>query len=39
MDFGTRRRFSREVQRAIVKRLQQGHGSSAPAAMMPRVAR
>jgi nicotinate phosphoribosyltransferase len=31
MDFGTRRRFSREVQEAIVQRLQQEPGLSAPA--------
>jgi nicotinate phosphoribosyltransferase len=31
MDFGTRRRFSREVQQAIVQRLQQEPGSPVPA--------
>lgn len=30
MDFGTRRRFSRDVQEAIVKRLQQESGLSVP---------
>lgn len=37
MDFGTRRRFSREVQETIVKRLQQESGSWAPATTIWRV--
>lgn len=37
MDFGTRRRFSREVQETIVKRLQQESRSWAPATTIWRV--
>lgn len=37
MDFGTRRRFSREVQETIVKRLQQESGLWAPATTIWRV--